>query len=93
MKLSVILLCVYQDVNVIMVDWHVGGSRYIYSQSAANTRVVGREVGKLIEQLYSVTGAPNSSMHIIGHSLGAQAAGYAGEARPGVGRISGKSLI
>ena len=92
MKLSVILLCVYQDVNVIMVDWHVGGRRF-YSQSAANTRVVGREVGKLIEQLYSVTGAPNSSMHIIGHSLGAQAAGYAGEARPGVARISGKSLI
>ena len=55
-----------------MVDWHDGASRFpAYPQSAANTRVVGREIVKLIEQLYSVTGAPYSSVHIIGHSLGA----------------------
>ena len=76
---------------MFLVDWRDGGSHFPgYTLSAANTRVVGREIGKLVEQLFSVTGAPYSSVHILGHSLGAQTAGYAGEARPGVARISGK---
>ena len=40
----------YDDFNVIAVDWG-GGSGSLYSQSAANTRLVGLEVAYLIQQL------------------------------------------
>ncbi|XP_041463869.1 pancreatic lipase-related protein 2-like, partial [Lytechinus variegatus] len=66
------------DVNVVFVDWYPGGSKN-YLKSSANTRVVGREIAKLIEAFRDV-GATSNSMHIIGHSLGAHTAGYAGEA-------------
>lgn len=35
------------DFNVIATDWG-GGSAVLYSQAAANTRLVGLEVSKLI---------------------------------------------
>ena len=38
------------DVNVIVVDWG-GGSSGLYSQTAANTRLVGLEVAALIDYL------------------------------------------
>ena len=38
------------DFNVIAVDWG-GGSASLYSQSAANTRLVGLEVAHLINFL------------------------------------------
>ncbi|XP_072173991.1 pancreatic lipase-related protein 2-like [Diadema setosum] len=77
------------DVNVVMVDWNPGASRG-YTQSRANTRVVGREVAALIQAFHTLKYAALSSMHIIGHSLGAHTGGYAGEACGGmIGRISG----
>ncbi|XP_781104.2 pancreatic triacylglycerol lipase [Strongylocentrotus purpuratus] len=77
-----------KNTNVIMVDWEEGAARVNYAQSRANTRVVGQDIGKLIEVLNS-KGASYSSMHIIGHSLGAHTAGYAGESRSGIGRLTG----
>ncbi|XP_030842163.1 pancreatic triacylglycerol lipase [Strongylocentrotus purpuratus] len=77
------------DVNVVMVDWS-DGALMGYTRSRANTRVVGREIAKLIEALNAATGATFGSMHIIGHSLGAHIGGYAGEACSGtIGRVSG----
>ncbi|XP_054766412.2 pancreatic lipase-related protein 2-like [Lytechinus pictus] len=79
-----------ENMNVIMVDWQEGAGRINYAQSRANTRVVGRDIGKLIDRLKAVSGASYGSMHIIGHSLGAHTAGYAGEALSGqVGRLTG----
>ncbi|XP_071487026.1 pancreatic triacylglycerol lipase-like [Diadema antillarum] len=78
-----------KSVNVILVDWEEGASRANYAQSRANTRVVGKDIAKMMEKLKSVTGASYGSMHIIGHSLGAHTAGYAGKARSNVGRITG----
>ena len=43
-------LLLYQDVNVICVDWG-GGSASMYSTSAANTRLVGLEVADMIHFL------------------------------------------
>ena len=43
-------LLLYQDVNVICVDWG-GGSASMYSTSAANTRLVGLEVANMIHFL------------------------------------------
>ena len=37
-----------EDVNVVIVDWR-GGSLPLYSQAAANTRLVGMEVARMVE--------------------------------------------
>ena len=44
------LLLLNNDVNVIVVDWG-GGSSGLYSQAAANTRLVGLEVAALVDYL------------------------------------------
>jgi len=77
-----------EDCNVIAIDWG-GGSLPLYSQAAANTRLVGLEVANLIVVLVEEHQAEAGDFHIIGHSLGAHIAGYAGERIPGLGRISG----
>lgn len=75
------------NVNVIVVDWKDGNS-LSYEQSANNGRVVGAVTANLIKVLVAQKGAKASDFHLIGFSLGAQIAGYAGE-RIKVGRISG----
>ncbi|XP_070205766.1 pancreatic lipase-related protein 2-like [Littorina saxatilis] len=76
--------------NVIVVDWAEGAKGPNYAQAAANTRVVGAQIATLIKTLAAV-GLNKANVHLIGHSLGAQIAGYAGEKFPTdkVGRISG----
>ena len=72
------LFLLNDDVNVIVIDWG-GGSSGLYSQTAANTRLVGLEVAALIDYLMDYKGARLEDFHLIGHSLGAHIAGYAGE--------------
>jgi pimeloyl-ACP methyl ester carboxylesterase len=74
--------------NVILVDWG-NGSGFPYNQATANTRVVGEEIAALITSLNRVLGTTNSNYHLIGHSLGAHIAGYAGSRLPQLGRITG----
>ena len=74
--------------NVIVVDWQHGAT-LPYNQATANTRVVGAQIAKLIHTIMNVTRAQPASFHIIGHSLGAHVAGYAGERVPHLGRITG----
>ena len=61
----------------------------MYSQAAANTRLVGLEVARVVNILQERHRLDPASVHIIGHSLGAHIAGYAGERIEGLGRISG----
>ncbi|XP_078656778.1 endothelial lipase-like isoform X1 [Branchiostoma floridae x Branchiostoma belcheri] len=76
------------DSNVIVVDW-MKGAMATYSQAVGNTRLVGAEVANLIKWLMDKTGNPLDSFHIIGFSLGAQVAGYAGDRLGGrIARIS-----
>uniref|UniRef100_A0A5F7ZN57 Triacylglycerol lipase n=2 Tax=Macaca TaxID=9539 RepID=A0A5F7ZN57_MACMU len=78
-----------ESVNCICVDWK-GGSRTGYTQASQNIRIVGAEVAYFVEVLKSAFGYSPSSVHIIGHSLGAHAAGEAGRRTNGtVGRITG----
>nr|XP_023029989.1 pancreatic triacylglycerol lipase-like [Leptinotarsa decemlineata] len=77
-----------QDVNVIVVDW-AGGSLPLYTQATANTRLVGLEIAYLINYLVKNYEVDARDIHIIGHSLGAHTAGYAGSLVQGLGRITG----
>ncbi|XP_061162928.1 inactive pancreatic lipase-related protein 1-like [Saccostrea echinata] len=77
------------DMNVIAVDWSKGTQGTIYRQSAANTRVVGATIGNMIKALRDSVSLPLGQVHLIGHSLGAQIMGYAGDWVRGIGRITG----
>ncbi|XP_018335884.1 pancreatic triacylglycerol lipase [Agrilus planipennis] len=76
------------DMNVFVVDW-AGGSLPLYTQATANTRLVGLEVAHFINHLIKTYSLNAGNVHIIGHSLGAHTAGYAGSRIAGLGRITG----
>lgn len=67
-----------QDMNIIVVDWSKGNN-FPYTQAANNARLVGAEIARLIKSLVNKTSTSLSMIHLIGHSLGAHVAGYAGE--------------
>ncbi|KAG9465770.1 hypothetical protein GDO78_017744, partial [Eleutherodactylus coqui] len=77
-----------EDVNCFCVDWS-GGSQTLYTQAANNIRVVGAEIAYFLNTLSNIFHYPPSNVHLIGHSLGAHAAGEAGKRRPGIRRITG----
>jgi len=76
------------DVNVVRVDWS-GGNGFPFEQATANTRVVGAQIGLFIQRLCDNFDMQPSDFHVIGHSLGAHTAGYAGSRVEGLGRITG----
>ncbi|XP_053548965.1 pancreatic triacylglycerol lipase-like [Bombina bombina] len=77
-----------EDVNCFCIDWS-GGSRALYTQAANNIRVVGAEVAYFINTLHNNFGYSPSNVHVIGHSLGAHAAGEVGKRKRGIARITG----
>jgi len=76
------------DVNVIRIDWSQG-NQFPFEQATANTRVVGAQIGLFINLLCDQFKMNPADFHIIGHSLGAHTAGYAGARVEGLGRITG----
>ena len=58
-------------VNVIIVNWKDGAANWNYCQSAANTRMVGMQIGKLVRMLehYFKSNIAEKT-HIVGFSLG-----------------------
>ncbi|KAH9489615.1 Pancreatic lipase- protein 2 [Bulinus truncatus] len=76
------------DYNVIIVDWSKGNLPP-YSLAVANSRVVGAQIAELINELTEAKNVTPGDFHLIGHSLGAQVCGYAGERISGLGRITG----
>merc|ERR1712002_619017 len=76
------------DYNVIRVDWG-GGSLPMYYSASANTRVVGLEIAHLVNFFIDNYGVDPANVHLLGHSLGSHASGYAGEKITGLGRITG----
>ncbi|CAG2169921.1 unnamed protein product [Oppiella nova] len=77
------------EYNVIIVDWFAG-NHGLYDQAARNTHVTGQVVANMIKDLQELKGLKLSDVHILGHSLGAHAAGFAGEDLKGqVARITG----
>ena len=87
-----------ENCNVIMVNW-TKGAGFPYFQATGNARLVGAQIGELIWFLMADTSDSYSSavnrFYIVGHSLGAQVAGYAGgylqdKYSLSLGRITGK---
>ena len=81
-----------------MVDWSKGAALdldvTVYSQPAQNIRVVAKEQQLLVNQLHNEVAVKYEDVHQIGHSLGAQTAGLAGQSLSSrIGRISGKNPI
>lgn len=78
---------------MLCVDWEAGATFPNYVRAAANTRLVGRQLSLLLASLRDKHGLDPSSVHIIGFSLGAHAAAFAGAHLGNVKRITGWDLI
>ncbi|XP_019752215.1 lipoprotein lipase [Hippocampus comes] len=75
--------------NVIVVDWLRTAQNH-YVVAAQNTKAVGQEVACFIDWIEETTNIPLDNLHLIGYSLGAHVAGFAGShATNKVGRITG----
>lgn len=70
-----------EDCNVISVDWPAGNSYWLPSYYTAVGRVpfVGMDTAALLNDLHIYKGLDMSSVHLIGHSLGAHASGFCGK--------------
>lgn len=66
-----------QDVNVIAADWSSFAINVDYFMVARQTRKVGSYLAELLDLLVS-EGCSLDDFHLIGHSLGAHVAGFAG---------------
>ncbi|XP_058507925.1 inactive pancreatic lipase-related protein 1-like [Solea solea] len=78
----------WENVNCISVEWKTG-VRTRYVQAANNARVVGAQAASMISFLMRNFKQSADQFHIIGHSLGAHAAGYVGNRTVGLARITG----
>jgi pimeloyl-ACP methyl ester carboxylesterase len=83
------------DYNVIGVDWSVLSPSPNYIAACRNAVLTGEHVAELVEFLVAEAGAHLKDFHIIGHSLGGQVAGFAGNStKTGkVARITGKNRV
>ncbi|MBN3306695.1 LIPE lipase, partial [Amia calva] len=88
-KLVAALLVREKDANVIVVDW-LTLAHQLYPDAVNNTKLVGHDIARLLEWLKEELNLPLENVHMIGYSLGAHVAGYAGTFVQGtVGRITG----
>uniref|UniRef100_A0A673BGC9 Triacylglycerol lipase n=1 Tax=Sphaeramia orbicularis TaxID=375764 RepID=A0A673BGC9_9TELE len=78
----------WENINCIAVDWNKG-VRTTYAQAANNVRVLGAQVASMVAYVMSYYKQKADAFHLIGHSLGAHAAGDAGSRISGLGRITG----
>ncbi|XP_068220718.1 uncharacterized protein [Palaemon carinicauda] len=77
------------DVNIICVNWQKGAEVPNYVRAASNTRLVGRQVAVLIQQINDLLNTTLDDFHLIGFSLGAHVSGHAGARLKNLSRISG----
>lgn len=80
-----------QDVNLITVDWEQLAANFYYFDSARRTDYVGKSIAEFIDFMVTEMDLSLDDVHIIGHSLGAHTAGFAGKyvTTGKVGRITG----
>lgn len=78
----------WENVNCVVVEWKKG-VQTSYAQAANNVRVLGAQVAHMISFLMIKFGQKADRFHLIGHSLGAHAAGDVGHRVKGLLRITG----
>ncbi|XP_010875222.1 endothelial lipase [Esox lucius] len=77
------------DANTIIVDW-LSMAHQLYPDAVNHTHQVGLSLATTINWLQEEENLPLPNVHLIGYSLGAHVAGYAGTSVRGtVGRITG----
>ncbi|XP_059563255.1 endothelial lipase [Myotis daubentonii] len=75
--------------NVVVVDW-LPLAHQLYIDAVNNTKTVGHSIARMLDWLQEKDGFSLGNVHLIGYSLGAHVAGYAGNFVTGtVGRITG----
>lgn len=75
--------------NVVVVDW-LPLAHQLYVDAVNNTRGVGHSIAQMLDWLQGKEDFSLGNVHLIGYSLGAHVAGYAGNFVKGtVGRITG----
>lgn len=72
--------------NVIAVDWGLGANAN-YATSRGRVGPVGAQVANFIRFLNTNSGVNPRAVHVIGHSLGAHAAGFVGKGLTGTMRL------
>ncbi|CAO2594439.1 Endothelial lipase [Lemmus lemmus] len=78
-----------RDANIVVVDW-LPLAHQLYTDAVNNVRVVGQRVAGMLDWLQEKEEFSLGNVHLIGYSLGAHVAGYAGNFVKGtVGRITG----
>lgn len=75
---------------MICVDWEAGAIIPNYVRAAANTRLVGKQLAMLVQGLQENVGLTLDKVHLIGFSLGAHVAGFAGAELKNISRITGE---
>ncbi|XP_072761336.1 hepatic triacylglycerol lipase-like isoform X1 [Anoplolepis gracilipes] len=77
--------------NVILINWAKLAVLPWYITAVRNARIVGRYMAHMMLWLEAQKAVPMSKIHVIGFSLGAEAAGFMGKAlKPRkIGRITG----
>ncbi|GAB0202520.1 endothelial lipase isoform X1 [Grus americana] len=78
-----------KDANVIVVDW-LSLAHQLYTDAVNNTQIVGKSIARLLDWLQENPLFQLKNVHLIGYSLGAHVAGFAGNHVHGtIGRITG----
>ncbi|CAG9115441.1 unnamed protein product [Plutella xylostella] len=82
-------LMAVEECNVVCVDWEGGATMPNYLRAAANTRLVGKQLAMLLKGLAKHIALRFEDVHLIGFSLGAHVAGFAGSELGNISRITG----
>lgn len=77
------------EANVVVVDW-IPMAQQLYPDAVNHTSSVGLSIAAMLDWLQDEAQLPLGNVHLIGYSLGAHVAGYAGTFVQGtIGRITG----
>lgn len=66
------------QVNAVLVEWKDGANQ-TYPQAVSNARLVARQIANIAENLVKDGIVDSSDIRLVGHSVGAQLAGYVGK--------------